>query len=438
MMSLSWKLALRNLWRNRRRTMSVVIAMVAGFVGLVLLSAYILRTERGLAAAAVYLNFKGQVSIYHEGGVDKFFSKPSRYQLTEEEKTKVEAILQKMASEPDSPLEFVGEFISGSGLLSLGKKSAPVLITGFEPEVYYRAYNHPTLQKWAKDWISGPKSNHDEFIGKPELISVTASLAELIGKREISLTQTESEREVQLAATSYAGDLNAVNALLGVTHSTGMAMAEDTSLLAPLKLLQNLYSTGGLHYIGVFLKPGASIRDAVKYLRKATEAEGLKLHIYPFYDEKVSYFYVGTMGFLYVMSSFFVVLILTAVVLSIINAILMGIVERSREIGTLRALGFQQNFIRGLFIREAVWMAFFSSLIGSVLAILIAGVVNALDIKFRPPGVAGSVQFMLAAEPFLILVVAVVILFIATMTAFLVVRNRVNLKIVDLLTETGS
>lgn len=433
---LAWKMAFRNLLRNKRRSISTGIAMTAGFVGLVLLSAYILRVQRGLMASTVYLNFKGHVSIYHKNGVDRFFARPNKYQISEDELSAVNHVLLKYQDQ----IEYTGHFISGAGLLNQNEKSAPVLVTGFEPEVYERSLNHPTMQKWAKDWIPRKDSKHDEFVKNPDLVSITETLGLILGKKQLTIFPSDPlENEVQLVARTYIGDLNAVNARLGIIHSTGISMAEATSLLAPIKVLQSLFDTRGVQYVALFLKHnGATKAQLVRDLQHEFQKQGLELEVYPFDSEKVSYFYVGTMGFLYVMASFFVLLILSAVVLSIANSLTMGILERSKEIGTLRALGFQAGFVRGLFVKEALWLSALSVVSGSGIASLIAQAVNSSRIMFSPPGVAGNIQFFLANDFVLLVVVAGVVFVTSTVTSYWVIRSRSQKKIIDLMSDTGA
>lgn len=433
---LAWKMAFRNLLRNKRRSVSTGIAMTAGFVGLVLLSAYILRVQRGLMASTVYLNFKGHVSIYHKNGVDRFFAKPNKFQITESELIAINQVLSKYQDQ----VEYTGLFISGAALLNQNEKSAPVLVTGFEPKVYERSLNHPTMQKWAKDWIPRKDSKHDEFVKNPELVSITQTLGMILGKKQLTLSPLDPlENEVQLVARTYIGDLNAVNARLGIIHSTGISMAEATSLLAPLEVLQALFDTRGVQYVALFMKNnGAGKSQLVQDLQQEFQNQGLELEVHPFDSEKVSYFYVGTMGFLYVMASFFVLLILSAVILSIANSLTMGILERSKEIGTLRALGFQRAFVRGLFVKEALWLSALSVVSGSGIATVIAQAVNSSRIMFSPPGVAGNIQFFLANDIILLVAVALVVFSTSGITSYWVIQSRSRKKIIDLMSDTGA
>ncbi|MEW6515637.1 MAG: FtsX-like permease family protein [candidate division FCPU426 bacterium] len=65
------------------------------------------------------------------------------------------------------------------------------------------------------------------------------------------------------------------------------------------------------------------------------------------------------------------VLVLFAIILiGVVNTLRMTIRERTREIGTIRAIGMQRSDVRNAFIYETMLLAFFSSIMGVLLALL--------------------------------------------------------------------
>lgn len=431
----AWKFAFKNIFRNQRRSISTGIAIAAGYVGLVLLGAYLVRTQRGLEASTVYLNYKGHISIFKKDSIVNFAVKPQKFQIHSD----LLVQLEKVIAENNQDIEFTGKFLSGTGLVSNGAKSVPFVATGFEPEVYQRILKHPTLNKWASDWvIASGNADGSDFVKNPEAVSLTPPMGELVGIYPPLEKIPEDKRSLQLAARDYNRDLNAVNASVGPFHTTGISLAEDTSLTVPLKLLQELYATDGVQYVAIFLKDGASVSKNLKRFQVAIERAGLDLEVFPYNDDRVSSFYVGTMGFLRIMAGFFVFLICGAVILSVVNSMTMGLIERTKEVGTLRAIGYQNSFVCGLFVREALCLTVLSVIFGFFVAQLIAKVVNGLNIRFSPPGTAGDVQFLLAAEPDLCLAAAVFLILISGLTAYFVVSRKTKNKIVDLLSDAGA
>ena len=430
-----WLLAYRNLWRNKRRTFSTALAILAGYAGLILLGAYIYRVQRGLETSTVYINHKGHVAVFKKEALTQFFTKPKKYILTTEDQKQIAEVFNKYSDE----IEFTGKYLSGAGLLSNARLAVPILITGFEPEAYSQVYKHPDLKLWTPDWVlQEDDSAFDEFKKDPRSISITSGLGELIGRAPPFQKLSEADRSVQLAAKSYFSDLNAVNATLSLHHTTGMSMAEDTSLYAPLSLLQELYATDGIQYWAVFLKN----REHVGFMKKSLDQDfadrNLPFEVFKFNHETWSPYYVGSMSFLYVMAIFFVLLICSAVALSIINSTTLGILERIREIGTLRALGFEPKSVADIFLRENILMSLMSITAGQVVGWLIATLVNHSSIMFSPPGAQGKIHFLLFINVTLCVLMAAMVILINVLTTYFVVRSVNKKQIVNLLSETGA
>lgn len=435
MESLSWKLAFRNLLRNKRRSFATGVAILTGYIGLVLLGAYLVRAQNGLRAASIYLNHKGHIAIVKQDSLTSYFSKPRKYVLNADEITTVEGILKSRGED----IEFTGKYLTGTGLVSNGHRSVPFIALGFEPEVYQRANLHPEPMKWAADWILRKEGDKfDSFMKNPLQISITHRMAELLGLPKDLSNLPEDTRTVQLAGKSFYNDLNAVNADLGTVHTTGLSMAEDTSLRAPLSLLQQLYSTDGIEYMAVFLKHTGDTHSFKKWLQGEFKSRSLPIEVYAYDDEAWNSYFVGSMGFLYVMITLFIFLICGAIILSVVNSTTMGLLERLKEIGTLRAIGFSPQKVSSLFVQEVFLLGAISVVAGLILSLIIASAVNSANIQFSPPGTQGSIQFLLIMSPGLCLGAAAFLIVLTTASAAIVSYVKNKSKIVELLADTGA
>jgi putative ABC transport system permease protein len=427
-----WRLALRSLLRNRRRTIATGLGVTFGFAGMVLLGAYIFRTAKSLEVSSAYLNQRGHVAIRKAGSLDKFATKPKRYILGQNERLTIDSALAPFADK----IEFSADFLSGVGLLTDGAKSAPVIITGIDPEIYPRLNFHPEVKKWADDWVVlQPGSDLREMTREPSLISITSRVAEVLG-RPLPLSKIPSEKQdIQLIAKNFYHDLGAVDAKLGAQHTTGINFAEDTSMIAPLALLQSVLATDGVEYVALFLHNSS---DAKNLARSLSSSLGPGFEVLTFKDEAWSPYYVGTMNFLYVMGSFFVVLILGAVALTIVNTTTLNLLERSREIGTLRAIGFTPAHLRAMFVRESALLTTFSLITGLVIATAIAFAVSQMNIHYRPPGTQGAIRFFLELDPGVCLIMGAVAFVITVGSTFVVVSRKGKESVIQLLSDSGA
>ncbi len=75
-----------------------------------------------------------------------------------------------------------------------------------------------------------------------------------------------------------------------------------------------------------------------------------------------------------------VVILAVVVFIIIMNTMTVSVIERTSEIGTMRALGAEKNFIRRLFFTESVSIGLLSSVIGSVIALVCMAVINSFKI----------------------------------------------------------
>jgi ABC-type lipoprotein release transport system permease subunit len=122
---------------------------------------------------------------------------------------------------------------------------------------------------------------------------------------------------------------------------------------------------------------------------------------------------------------FFIILI------GVVNTLRMTIRERTREIGTMRAIGMQKNDVRNSFLFETYFLALFSTLAGTLLAfgIMLGLSFVKIDAQDNPLGmllVNGHLNFaptVLGTVGYLFL-----IQFIAVATAFFPARRAANLS----------
>jgi putative ABC transport system permease protein len=86
--------------------------------------------------------------------------------------------------------------------------------------------------------------------------------------------------------------------------------------------------------------------------------------------------------------SFFVVGILAIIIVGgISNAMAMSVRERTKEIGTMRAIGAQRGFIAGVFLYEALLLGLMASCVGALLAALGLSGLSALELPITSDGV---------------------------------------------------
>jgi putative ABC transport system permease protein len=430
-----FKMAWANLFRNRKRNALSLIAVLFGFLGMSVFFDYVFWAEKWMTTISVYLNHNGHVMVYKDGMLDKFFTKPRRYLINPELQAKVADLARQ-----DPRVEYVGRYLKGMGLVTHGQASTGFLANGVDLSIEDKLQNHPQVQQWAREFVQ--MQYHGNLWGHPEVknpVAVTARLAQLIGfSPSIESTDPPASKapatgDIQLVATSFEGALSAQDAGVVSRFSTGQALSEDTALLTSLETLQKLYDTEGVSSMAIYLKDrselGGFYRD---FTRKLADAQ-IPLKATPYYEESVSPFYVGVTQFIYSAAAFFLLLVSTVVVISLANTISMTVVERTREIGTLRSIGYLPQHVNRLFLIEGVLLVSIGLLTGFAANYGLAFLVNHYtNFRFAPPGIAGDAQFLIITNNAVSAVLAAVFVVIGAAAVYAVVRRRTQLPVAHL------
>jgi len=88
----------------------------------------------------------------------------------------------------------------------------------------------------------------------------------------------------------------------------------------------------------------------------------------------------------------FIALVMGVIVLfAVVNTMTMNVMERTNEIGTIRAMGVRRRSIRSQFIVEGSLIGAFGATVGALLAVTIAAVLNGAGLTWVPPGNANPV-----------------------------------------------
>ncbi|MCC7074571.1 MAG: ABC transporter permease [Deltaproteobacteria bacterium] len=455
-MNHAWQLALKNLRRNRRRNVATAVSIALGFGGLVLIGGYAVRVERFLRTNTVYLQQTGHLSIYKEGGLERGTAQPATYALSAEEQQVIATVL---SARPE--VEFFGRHLVGMGLAGNGCTTLPFAALGVEPGVQARALTHPEVLL-ASPELSRPVKG--ELIARyPAVegaVALSAGLAELLGKTRVhdevpaAAAQAEvvlpdcttkegrgalaHDANVQLAGLTWSGSMSAVDTEVVNVFHTPLAETDDGTVVASLQTLQSLYDTDAISYLSVYLRDARDTSRMRGIIEDAIRAAGVPVRAYTFDDERVGPYYAGTMPFLSSLVGFIGLLVAAVVVLSIVNAMTLSILERTRELGMLRALGFNRRQVLGLCLREAALLTALAVGVGLLIALCVAAMVNNGNVRFSPPGVPGTIQFMLTPTPALCAALAAFIVPLSVAAAWLAVRRTTRAGIVSLLSSHSS
>jgi putative ABC transport system permease protein len=132
----------------------------------------------------------------------------------------------------------------------------------------------------------------------------------------------------------------------------------------------------------------------------------------------------------------FIAMVMGVIVLfAVINTMTMNVMERTNEVGTIRALGVRRAGIRSQFTIEGVLIGAIGATVGAALACAIAALVNYAGLTWIPPGNATAVPLRLAVagHPALLFGAWFGLAIITTLAALLPANRAARLPVVDAL-----
>src|SRR5581483_11723759 len=106
------------------------------------------------------------------------------------------------------------------------------------------------------------------------------------------------------------------------------------------------------------------------------------------------------------------------------------VVERTAEIGTLRAIGLRRRGIRWLFVCEGVLLGAIGAVLGVAIAVVLATVINHSGLTWTPPGrVPVPLAIYVWGETRLIVGTVVGLIAVAVLSAWWPARRAARMNI---------
>ncbi|MEO7129150.1 MAG: FtsX-like permease family protein, partial [Rhodoferax sp.] len=146
-------------------------------------------------------------------------------------------------------------------------------------------------------------------------------------------------------------------------------------------------------------------------------------------------FYVQTVQMFNTIFGFVFLLIGGIVLFTVSNTMNTTVVERTVEIGTLRAIGLRRSGIRRLFVTEGALLGLCGAVLGVVLALLLSFIINRIGMPWRPPGNVEVMPFTVTVwgEDRMILGTTLGLICIATLSAWWPAHRAARLDVVEAL-----
>ncbi|MCM2286369.1 MAG: FtsX-like permease family protein [Desulfobacula sp.] len=406
------KLAFRNILKSRRRTFVTLMAVGFGFASIALFQGYIHSIYEGLRASAIHGSGIGHLTLYAKGWEAHGKSDPEAYMITGPDMEKIMALARE-----NPHVTLASPRLSVSGLVSNGKTSTIFIGAGVVPEHEKKIkgdfYHYQTV-------VGSPLNSGDE---------AAVEMAEgLAGQLELSPGQDG----VVMGAT-LSGQMNAMDIHINATYNTGIADTNDKFIKLPFSFAQAFYDTPKADSI-VLLLDNWQNTDLVKAeLSGRFAANHIDIEFKTW--KELSLFYKNVRNMFDMIFLFIFIIVFIIVIMSTTNTMGMAVIERTREIGTLRALGLKRRGISFLFAAEGGLLGLGGCIFGLGLHSLVWAAIRYARPSYTPPGNSSPVPLLVDFLPQSLALLMVFMTGLALFSAILPARRAARQNVVQSLTH---
>lgn len=392
------RIALRNVLRNRRRTLITLSALLIGVGVMVSVRGVLNGLQVGLVENVVN-GQTGALQVHKKDYLKNVLASP----LTLDMDAKLVAErIGKVAG-----VKAIAPRINFGGMVNVGEETLFLMVQAVDPKA-----------ELAVCPLRGQNINDGgKFTGSVAGVAPVADAMVLTVELQTALGNQQAAG--QPAKDTEAGNQPAVQAALLAPDKDGALSGENVTLTGTLQLNSPGERKVGLARIDVaqrLLKMEGRVTEYVVAVDDLSEIPAVKARLEealgPEYEvhswEDIAKFVVDVRArqnvILQVIASIFMLLML----LGVANTMLMSVLDRTREIGTMLALGVRRGRIVALFLMEATLIGALGGVVGGVAGKALTTVLNVVGITVKVP--SASVPFTIrpfVGIDYLLLVVAI-------------------------------
>lgn len=462
-MMMTFNLALRNLLRNRRRSIATLLAMAIGSTSILLFGGY--STNINYTMHTAYVQNGGHLQIQHRDFYLYGSGNPTAYGIVDYAKIisaiKADDVLKKMVLVTTPTLQFGG--IAGNYAASV---SRTVVGNGFVAEDInrMRRWNDFNIRVSPEVFALEGASADAAIVGvgvarvlqlcdalkiencpkperetKPEGAALPADIAQLsLQEATTATTASGNTPRIELLAGDARGTPNVASLNVIKAENQGFKEFDEVYVMMHLAQTQKLiYGKAPPRATSIVLQLAHSAQIPVAIARlepilvKFSSAQPLAVLDF----RSLNPFYVQTIQLFETIFGFIFALIGAIVLFTVGNTMNTAVVERTVEIGTLRAIGLRSSGIRHLFVTEGALLGFFGALFGVALALLVSALANRMGLTWTPPGsvVALPLTLTVWGETRMIVGTTIGLMCIALLSAWWPAYRAAKLNVVDAL-----
>ncbi len=360
------KIAWRNIFRNKRRSLLTVSVLTMGSIGLILIGGFFDNAMEGFREQTIHSQY-GHVQVNQDGYYRKGVSAPFEYIMSDV--TRIQNVIQ---STPH--VLYTVPRLKLSGMASSNTNSIAVFALGTD------AAKEKLMGSMKARNVTIPSIN----IVEGQELDVSDPYGALLGRGLMKSLGLKVGDSVNFITTREAGAIDGVLFHVRGVFETISKDADDRSLKVSLPILQKIAGANDkLHSYLVLIDKTENSHLVRDELTHRFHLEGLPLEAYSWDD--VDMIYSQMKDFSDRIYLTIQIIICVVFFFSVANTVNMTLFERIREFGTMMAIGNGRGVVFTMIFFEVTLFAVLGSACGIALGCVIAKIVSTIGIQMPPP-----------------------------------------------------
>lgn len=355
------KIALRNLFRYKRRTFLTMSLITIG-VAFVLVFISVTASFKSMMIGEITDSMLGHIQIHKKGYVASIDNLPLNLNLNQKAFNKIKEVLRQIPE-----IESYSLRIKFGGVFSNFVESTNIRLNAVDPEKEFT-----TVPLLTSRILSDDKTIKKGEILVPELLSKGMKVG--IGDTVVVIA-TNEDGSVNGYQFIVGGILRSVT---GPGGRDGYIHIEDGRQILRLEEPE-------ISEVAIRLKNFNKIDEVEarmqEMLGKEVNQQGQPVFEVHSWEQLTPFFNIVRM--IDVMTFFIQLMLIAVVLISVMNVMIMAVYERTREIGTIAAIGTLPGRILSMFVIEGFSLGLMGAVSGAVLGSLALFILNAVKISFN-------------------------------------------------------
>ena len=331
------KIAWRNIWRNKLRSLVVIISIIFGLLGGIIMIAmsYGLNEERMNNAVDTYLS---HIQIHNNSFSEDYNIKHTIDNLN---------LIEEALNNDERVISYTKRIVL-NGMLSNSNGSYGIQVKGVDPDTEIKVTN--TYDKIIDGEYFKSKRDNTILVGKKLADRLNLNL-----KSKVVITFQDENYEL----TSLLFRVE------GIFRSGNSRYDETNVFVKNLSIIKNLQGFSGYHEIPILLKD-INLRGEVKKDLIPISTNNI-VEGWDDISKELAYANEMLAAVLYI----FMMIILSGLSFGVINTMLMAILERKKEIGMLMSIGMDRYKIFLMISMETIFLSMIALPFGLILSYVI-------------------------------------------------------------------